>query len=396
MLAHSPPFPLSIDHFDEYQSLTTEDEEGLFLAFQHRDRVRRIRLMKPVPILQKLIIALDGEFPILEFLLIQHNLYHRPTTQDTTSLNLPETFRAPHLRHLVLKNFTIPIESPLLTSMGKNLITLSLIGIPSSAYFHPNALLQLLSLMHQLETLGIDFNCYVPSRGVERQLLLTPNMARVTLPNLRWFGFRGTSIYLEALLPWVTTPLLKKLQVYLFNQMIYSTSHLREFMSTAGDLLLKTAAFKFSSNRLNVKSYPHKGAKMYTLDMDLSGKHLDWQVVSAAQVLRTLETVFSAVEHLTLEYNRNFMSLEWNNQADRSHWRGLLGSFGNVKTLRVEYELVGQLSRALQPGEGESPTELLPALQELSCSTRGSSRDAFTVFIDARQEAGRPVTVVHF
>jgi hypothetical protein len=166
-------------------------------------------------------------------------------------------------------------------------------------------------------------------------------------------------------------------------------------MSTAGNLLLKTAAFYFCSNCLNVKSYPHNGAKMYTLDMDLGGKHLGWQVASAAQVLRTLETVFSAVEHLTLGYNRNLISLEWNNQADRTHWRGLLGPFGNVKTLRVEYELVGQLSRALQPGEGESPTELLPALQELSYSTRGSSRDAFTVFIDARQEAGRTVTVVH-
>jgi hypothetical protein len=395
MLAHSPSVPLSIDHFDEYQYPTAKDEEGVILALQHRDRVRRIRLLEPIPTLQKLIIALDGEFPILEFLLIQHQRYHKPEIQDTTSLNLPETFRAPHLRHLVLKNFAIPIESPLLTSMG-HLVTLSLIGIPSSAYFHPNALLQLLSLMHQLETLGIDFNCYVPSRGAERQLLHTPNMARVTLPNLRWFGFRGTSIYLEAFLPWFVTPLLKKLQVYFFSQMIYSVPHLREFMSTAGNLLLKTAAFNFCSNRLNVKSYPHKEAKMYTLDMDLGGKHLDWQVASAAQVLRTLETVFSAVEHLTLGYDRNFISSEWNNEADRSHWRGLLGSFGNVKTLHVEYKLVGQLSHALQPGEGESPTELLPALQQLSYSTRGPLRDAFTVFIDARQEAGRPVTVVHF
>ena len=91
---------------------------------------------------------------------------------------------------------------------------------------------------------------------------------------------------------------------------------------------------------------------MYTLDMDLGGKHLDWQVASAAQVLRTLETVFSAVEHLTLGYDRTFISSEWNNEADRGHWhwRGLLGSFEYVKTLHVEYKLVGQLSHALQPG----------------------------------------------
>ena len=134
---------------------------------------------------------------------------------------------------------------------------------------------------------------------------------------------------------------------------------------------------------------------MYTLDMDLGGRPLDWQVVSAAQVFRTLRSVSSAVEYLSLEYGRYHISTEWNNQADRTWWRELLGSFGNVTTLRVEYDLIVQLSRALQPGEGESPTELLPELQEISYTTitNAFSLDAFAPFIDARQKAGRPVTL---
>jgi hypothetical protein len=130
--------------------------------------------------------------------------------------------------------------------------------------------------------------------------------------------------------------------------------------------------------------------------MLLGGRHLDWQVASAAQVFNTLGTVFSAVEHLTLEYasDRLSISSEWNNEADRGQWRELLGSFGNVKTLFVDGELVGQLSCALQPGEGESLTELLPELQELSYFAIGPSHNAFTLFIDARQKAGHPVTVV--
>ena len=215
MLAHSPPaVPLIIDHFDDSsRDLTAEDEEGIILALQHRDRVRRIRLLKHIPILEKLIMSLDGEFPILEFLLIEHQRYHRPVVEKITNLNLPETFRAPNLRQLVLKNFSISIQSPLLTTMW-NLITLLLHKIPSCAYFYPNTLLRWLSLMPQLEILSISFNCYKPSRDVERQLLRTPIMTRVTLPNLRWLGFRGTSAYLEALLPWVTIPLLEKIQVY--------------------------------------------------------------------------------------------------------------------------------------------------------------------------------------
>ena len=44
MLAHSPPL-LLIDHVDEHDGITSEDEEGILLALQHYDRIRRIRLM---------------------------------------------------------------------------------------------------------------------------------------------------------------------------------------------------------------------------------------------------------------------------------------------------------------------------------------------------------------
>ena len=389
MLAHSPPgIPLIIDHIDNkyYHDLTPVDEEGIILALQLRDRVRRIRIMKSIPILQKLIIALDGQFPILEFLLIWDKRYYRPLIDPTTNLDLPQTFWAPHLRQLLLWNFATPIESPQLTNM-RSLITLSLGSIPSSAYFHPNVLLQRLSLLPQLEVFRIQFRVYNPSRDVESQLWRT----RVTLPNLRWFGFRGTSAYLEVLLPWVTIPLLEQLRVYFFNRIIYSIPHLRQFMSTAQNLLLKTAKVISREDYLRVVAYPHEEAR-YNLDIELGGKHFDWQVVSAAQVLPAFKTVFSAVEDLTFEYVRHNMLPEWNRQANRTHWRELLGSFGKVKTLRVERGLVEQVSRALQPGEGEPSTELLPELQELSYSRRGASR-AFSLFIDARKKAGRPLTV---
>jgi hypothetical protein len=112
-----------------------------------------------------------------------------------------------------------------------------------------------------------------------------------------------------------------------------------------------------------------------------------------------LATVLSMVEHLTLKYYRLKVSLEWNNEADRIHWREVLGSFEKVKSLLVADELVEQLSGALQVGEGESPTELLPELQELSYfasdgSRKRRGRNAFIRFIVARQKAGWPVNVV--
>ena len=396
MLAHSPPLPITVDHFYEKDDdITLEDEEGIILALQHRGRVRRIRLMNPIPILQKFIIALNGEFPNLQYLLIWHQRYHDPIIENTVNLNFPETFRAPNLRQLGIENFATPIESPLLTTMA-DLTALYLGKIPSSAYFHPNALLQLLSLMPQLERLAISFNCYNSSRDIERQLSRTPIVTRVTLPNLRYLTFGGTSTYLEVLLPWVTVPLLEKLHVYFFNRMIYFIPHLRQLISTARNIRHKIVTVTFERESLRVLTYPHKEARLSTLCMQLGGRHLDWQVVSAAQVCQALKTVFSAVENLTLKYSRHYISSEWNRQADRTHWIEFLGSFGKVKTLRADYGLVEQVSRALQPGEGESPTELFPELQELLYSSKGSSHDAFTLFIDARQKAGHPVTVFRF
>ncbi len=318
MLAHSPPLPLIIDHLDQHNDIMAADEQGIILALRHRDRVRRIRLMKSVPILQKLITALDGEFPILEYLSIIHQRYRRPSIEHNMHLNLPETFRAPHLRHIVLMSFAIPIG----------------------------------------------------------------------------FGFHGASAYLEALLPWVTMPLIERLQVSFFNQLPYSIPHLQQFMGTAENLRLNTATLTFLLDHLTVVAYPYKGARMFTLVVAICGRHLDWQVASTAQVLQTLKTVFSTVEHLTLEYKRHLISSEWSNEADRAQWRELFGTFDNVKTLLVDDELVEQISHTLQPGDGESPTDLLPELQELSHPAR-SPENAFIPFVNARQRTDRPVTVIH-
>ena len=61
--------------------------------------------------------------------------------------------------------------------------------------------------------------------------------------------------------------------------------------------------------------------------------------------------------------------------------------------LRIATGLVEELSRCLQLGDGELPLELLPELQELIYSGSGDTGDAFTSFINARLDAGRPITL---
>jgi len=387
MLATSPPLPLIIDHILKDRDITAEDEEGILLALQHRHRVRRIRLEMPVPNLQKLAAAMVEEFPMLGF------LYITAPTKGDASLVLPQTFQAPHLRHLVLDNVICPITSPLLTPTA-GLITLSLMEIRPSANLRPLDLLQRLALMPQLETLGIDFHSPVPSRDIERQLRIPT--VHVTLPNLRWFGFRGVSAYLEALLPRITAPLLEKLQILFFNQLTFFVPRLLEFIGSAENLRFSSARLTFDEEGISASMYPYEGAKMYAVYVDVGCKQFDWQVASTAQILNTLRSVFSSVEHLTLEDERYAISSEQRDGVNHAQWRKLLESFNNVKTLLVDAGLVGDLSCSLLDDGESSPAELfLPELKEVSYSTTDDAGDLFTRFIDARQKAGRPVTLVH-
>ena len=89
-----------MDYGDEDCNVTPQDEEGILLALRCQRRIRRIRLRMPASNLRKLIVAIHGEFPMLEY------LYIEPLTYDDKDLVLPEKFKAPHLRSFSLRNIT--------------------------------------------------------------------------------------------------------------------------------------------------------------------------------------------------------------------------------------------------------------------------------------------------
>ena len=113
-----------------------------------------------------------------------------------------------------------------------------------------------------------------------------------------------------------------------------------------------------------------------------------------AQIFNALSQVSSAVEHLTLTHEVHSRSSEEHNEVDRTEWRKLLRLFSNVRYLDIEDGLVMELSRCLRLDDGEHPLELLPELQELIYPGSSGAHDAFTPFIDARRNAGHPVTLM--
>jgi len=385
MLSHSPRLPLTVDYYGE-GGITVEDEGGLMLALEQRDRVRHLRLFFPVWNLQKLVMAIDREFPILEYLIVV------PPTQDSTALMLRKTLQAPHLRHLALTGFTCPI-GPRLHPTAVGLVALDLVIDHPSAYFQPNILLQWISFLPQLETLAIAFTFHVPDRDVERQLTHTPITTLITLPNLRLFRFRGVNAYLEAIVCQITTPRLEKLHVKFFEQLTFSIPRLVQFMNTTENFRFDSAVFDFFIKRVCVGTYLRE-TNVYAFSIAVLCWHFDWQVSSVAQISNALSQVLSAVKHLNLRHKTHTRSSEEHNDIDHIQWRKLLRSFNNVKTLDVDDGLVKELSRCLRLEDGELPLELLPELQELTYPRSGDTSDAFASFIEARRNAGRPVTLI--
>jgi len=382
-LPHLSQLPLIIDHLSEVGDITAESKKRILLVLQHRDRIRRVRLRMSVPNLQKLVVAMDGDFPLLE------HLYIMPTVRNNTGITLPATFQAPRLRHLILENFALPIGSPVLTR-AVGLVTLSLNNIPLSSYFHPNDLINRVSSMPQLETLGVQF-CSIPTLDVEGLPLHMPITTHVTLPNLRWFGFMGTGAYLEAILPQIRTPILEKLQITFFHQLAPPVLHLSQFISSTESLRFRSINLTFYEECFMLWAYPHEGANMfaYALCLKVHTCQLDRQVASAAQIFNTLRTPLSTVEYFTLERDTGY-----HEEAHRTQWHELLRSLDNLKTLRVLDGLVGELSRCLRLDDMEPPVELLPELKVLESTATNNASGAFAPFIDARKNSGHPVALV--
>ena len=402
MLAHSPPLPLVIDH--DFCGSTAGDAKQLMILIdpQHRDRMRGIRLSNALP--EKLIVAVDDEFPMLEYLSIvpRSGLNF---TRNTGCLVLPRTFQAPRLRHLILSNFARPIGSP--PHLGAtNLVTLSLLNIPFGIHFGLDTLLEWVSLLPRLETLWIEFCSRSPflplSTEVEWPLAHIQNMPYVTLPNLCNLNFRGVIVCLEALLSRITAPRLDVLHVifkFIAPQPTFSIPYLLQFMSTSENLKLRRAELVFGGQRVGITAYPDETAALSpSFILDFPSGRLGLKVSSAAKILYVLSPVFTSVMDLTLNLQtcRSDSWIEWQieNEVELTQWRTILRSFNNANTLRIRSGLVGVLSRSLQLNDGESPTDLLPCLKELIYSPTSRTGDAFRGFIDARQNAGHPVTLV--
>ncbi|KAI0251671.1 hypothetical protein BJV78DRAFT_1209785, partial [Lactifluus subvellereus] len=230
-----------------------------------------------------------------------------------------------------------------------------------------------------------------PPPRAERELLRVP-IVRVTLPALKRVIFRGVGAYLESLIARISSPLLERLSITLYNQINYTLPHLSHFTVSTEGLRHPVGKVTFGKDAVSIVTGHRDEPGDGNFNLHISCKEFDWQIDSSARVCDALMPVLSFVEELTFGFDEHRMPSAWQDAVDGMVWHGLLLPFRGVRKLRVGGTLALELSSALDLDEAGLVLELLPELQEIEAHMEDEhAKNAFTRFVEARQLAGRPV-----
>jgi hypothetical protein len=386
-LDHLPPLPLFVNYHasDRYRKiiLTEQDKLGISHALRLHDRVRHLILRLSPSDLHNVLVLMDEHFPILERLDLSLSY------ENSLPLTLPKAFLAPNLRHLTLPDFSPPSLLRLLTSTA-SLVTLELSNIQTSSYFRPRLLVARLRSLPQLEKLSIEFSIPIPRPSTERELLGEQG-APVTLPSLKNLQFKGVGAYLESLVAQIRVPHLEQLDTTLFNQIAFALPQVSYLINITEAFNCPRMAVIFNRDTVSVTA-SHR-ASIWGLEpffLRVICEQLDWQIDCAAQICHSLIPALSGVEIFELDCGNWAIPTEWQNGAiDSTTWHDLLRPFIGVEKLYMHYELLKELSRALQMDEVGSDPGFLPNLRSIYAYD-----NQFTSFIDTRQVVGRPVKFI--
>ena len=388
MLGIWPTLPLTV--LVGY-SPPTWSTENILSVIEHRDRIHRLSIgSPPISLLESLIFMMQEPFPVLTSLNL--SLYGRMATRT----RIPDSFlggSTPNLRNLSMENVSFP-ALPTILSSATNLVTLSLQNVPNSGYISPEAMITSLSLLTKLECFKLRFHSCRSCRGPEKQH--SPLPTRVDLPVLTRFEFRGVSEYLEVLVARIHSPLLNYLDIIFFNQPVFHTSHLSQFIGRIPKFRsLKEARVVFSGGNMSVRvPSPTRPLGDTVLTLGISHRDPSWWPSTLAQLYTPVFPLFLAVEQLYMR----LPPAHWQVTEGRDfEWLELLQPFAAVKNLYLSKKVAQHVAPALQElAFDERVTKELPALQNIflgDLQPTGSVQEAINYFAYTRWISGQPVAV---
>jgi hypothetical protein len=198
-----------------------KDEDNIHLGLQQHGRVRRVVLRAPSSSLRMWLAQMNKSFPRLG------DLSLLSTTTEEMNLVLPKTLQAPDLRRLSLHGIGLPtIAITLFYCRPLNTFPHT---YWSSCYLPPGHLVTQLQGLPHLEELSIGFAIPIPLPSSEGELLptyhSTCDTAQPEAAHIPWGG-----VYLDNLVAQIHTPLLERLSLTLFFELVFTLVNLTEFI----------------------------------------------------------------------------------------------------------------------------------------------------------------------
>jgi hypothetical protein len=159
----------------------------------------------------------------------------------------------------------------------------------------------------------------------------------------------------------VNAPQLNDLNITFFNDIIFDTPQIFQFICRAPRLAApKDARIIFNDFIAGVDLI----STDYNLYLKISCRDLVWQVSSLEQICISYMPPIFTVEDLYFSENTYWQSNPRDND-DNAQWLELLHPFRAVKNLYLHKEVVPRIVPALQELIGHRATEVLPTLQNI-------------------------------
>ena len=386
-----PPLPLIVwdefDYFDYHPFI--EGEDNIIAALEHNDRVCQIGLAVTKLGYFTNSAAILKPFPELTGLTLR-NL-------DEPEPILPDSFlggTAPRLRSLHLDKVPFPGLPKLLLSTT-HLVNLRLTFIPRSGYIPPEVMATSLSALTSLEVLHLHFNYPPPRPVLESRRPPPPPLTRSFLPNLTKIEFGGAGEYLEIILARIDAPRLDKLNITFFNQIIFDTPQLFQFISRIPTLRAQEKGQILFTSWAVIVKFPSQISAREPLSVQIRCEVSEWQLSSLEQVCTSSLPPVSTLEDLSISEHRDWPP-HWQDDVENTLWLDLLRSFVAVKNLYISKEFVPRIAPALQELVEGRTTEVLPALENIfleGFQPSGPLHKGIEKFVAARQLTTHPVAV---
>ena len=381
-----PALPLVI------QSGWIENVDNIVAVLEHSNRVCRIELSMTSSLdLEPVLAAMQVPFPELTHLFLW--------SDDGTRV-LPDSFlggSGPRLRSISFHRLPFPGLPNLLLS-ATHLANLDLFNIPHSGYFSPEIMATVLSTLTSLQSLWLGFES--PRSCPDHASRRPPLQTCLILPALELFSFKGVTEYLEDFVARIDAPRLHSFDITFFNQIVFDTPQLVQFISRTPTLkLLGNASLTFDAGAARIELGPREIGyeSLEWIQVKVPCEELDWQISSLEQICTLCLPSLSMLEDLYIsKHEYGTRKPHWQDNIDNALWLELLHPFTGVKNLYLSEEFARRIVPALKELVEGRATEVLPTLQNIfleGLEPSGTVQEGIGQLVATRQVTGHPVTV---